>query len=439
MKKVIIIGAGYTGLSAALEFIESGYEVEIIEADATIGGLAGVFEFEPGIFLEKFYHHWFTSDTAVLDLIDSLGLTSQLEYKNSNTGLFYVNSVFRLSSPLDLLSFSPLPFVDRIRVGLLALYARRISNWKSLEDISAADWIKKIGGSRAFEIIWKPLLIGKFGSEWENVSAVWFWNKLKLRGGSRGKGASEQLVYFKGGFGALTNSIQKALLTKKVTFTLNSKVEAITHSEDTISGVKLIGNDTIKRSDLVFSTVPLPIHLKFFGQNQSEYIKKYSQIRFLGNCCLVLKLKQSLSNTYWLNIADPTFPFVGIIEHTNFDSKEHYNNHHIAYISKYLSTKESLFAMEVDEFWNYCVPYIKKIFPEFCESWVLHKYLWKAEYSQPVIEKNYSSLIPPHQGPYKNLWLATMAQVYPEDRGTNYAVRLGKEVAKKAILENQIS
>ena len=165
----------------------------------------------------------------------------------------------------------------------------------------------------------------------------------------------------------------------------------------------------------------------------ADYARKCGQIRFLGNSCLVLRLNRSLSSTYWLNVADPSFPFVGIIEHTNLDSKENYNGEHIVYLSKYLPTTEPLFSLNNDDYYAYCEPFIKRIFPEFDRSWVNSYHVWKAHFSQPVITERYSQLIPDTKTPIESLWLGTMAQIYPEDRGTNYAVRYGRRIARDII------
>ncbi len=430
-KKIIVVGGGYCGIAAAYDLARQGHQVTILEKDDALGGLAGTFEISPGYRVEKFYHHWFTSDTDILDFLRELGLGDSILERESNTGLFYANSIFRLASPLDLLKFKAIPLIDRIRTGLMALYARSVNDWAELEHISAQDWIRKVGGRKAFEVMWKPLLQGKFGPEAEHVSAVWFWNKLKLRGGSRkgGGAGAESLAYFKGGFTAVCDGMKAGLEKAGVEVHLHSGVSEIVCENNEVRGVKT--TTEFIPADIVLGTTPLPTFLQMTSSLQGEYRKKAEQIRFLGNVCLVLRLRHSLSSTYWLNVADPHFPFVGVIEHTNFDPPENYGGERIAYLSKYLPTSEALYKMSEDEVFSFSLPHIQRMFPNFSRDWVIGYKVWRAEFSQPVITKGYSKIIPEFQTPIRGLWLSTMAQVYPEDRGTNYAVRYGRKVARE--------
>lgn len=420
MKKIAIIGGGYCGLAAGYDLAKAGFEVSIFEKDSQLGGLAGTFEIAPGKRLEKFYHHWFSSDVDILNFIEELGLIDKVKFSPSRTGFYYSNSIFRLASPWDLLKFTPLPLVDRVRTGLMALYARSINSWAELEKITAKEWIIKVAGRKSFDVIWAPMLQGKFGDAWEDISAVWFWNKLKLRGSSRKGAGEEKLAYFDGGFGALLDGIEGELKKLGVKFFIGQEPE--------IKNNLVVNN--IEYDHVLFTT-PLPVFLNLVQDLPRDYIDKLKQIKFLGNICLVLKLKRSLSDSYWLNVADPSFPFVGLIEHTNIDSKDNYGGSHIAYLSKYLPDSDPLFAMDEVEFFNYSAPHLQKIFPEFDATWLESCYLWKAQYSQPLVTKNYSKLIPAFQTPLRGVWLSTMAQIYPEDRGTNYAIKYGRMVAQE--------
>jgi protoporphyrinogen oxidase len=433
MKRVVIVGAGYTGLSAAHVLATAGHKVTILEASDDIGGLAGTFELMPGKRLEKFYHHWFSSDSSILDFLRALGLGDKIRFSNTNTGLYFANSTFRLTSPMDLLRFHPLPLIDRIRTGVMALVARRVSDWKPLESISAADWILKLAGRKSYEVIWKPLLQGKFGIEADNISAVWFWNKMKLRGSSRDKKGAEQLAYFTGSFGAATEAIRVALEKLGVEIKLSTPVHEICSENGRVTGVK--ASSGFVEADAVLATLPLPLFLGITPALPERFVAQASKIRYLGNVCLILRLKHSLSETYWLNVADPEYPFVGVIEHTNFDDPANYGGERIAYISKYLPTSDKLYKFSEHEFFEYALPYVQKIFPNLKRDSIIGYKVWKAEYSQPIIVKNYSELIPDVKAPIEGLWLSNMAQIYPEDRGTNYAVRHGKMVAGRMLQE----
>lgn len=422
---VVIIGGGFTGLTAALELLKRGYSVTVLESESEIGGLAGAFDVG-GQKLDKFYHHWFTNDIEVMELINELGLNDELIINPTNTGMYYANNFFKLSTPFDLLKFTPLKFHNRIRLGFLTLMARRVKDWKSLESKTAKEWLLELGGDDVYKVVWEPLLKGKFGPYAEDVSAVWFWNKLKLRGGSRGKSGEERLVYFKGGFVSLADSLANRIRKLGGNILLNQNVMKLQRSNDCWS---VETKDNRYSTKNVIATIALPLIGELVKDFASEkYIEQLNQIKYIGNVCLVLELKKSLSDTYWLNVNDPTFPFVGVIEHTNFEKPETYNGSHIVYLSKYLPHTDELYSMDKNEFLEYSFPFLKRMFPKFEKDWIINHHLWRARWSQPVVGKYYSTLIPDENTPYEGLHICSMAQIYPEDRGTNYAIREGRRI-----------
>lgn len=426
----IVIGAGFSGLSAALDLVKAGKRVLVLEADSEVGGLAGSFDVG-GTKLEKFYHHWFTNDRHVMDLIKELGQEDRILLRPTRTGMYYAKNFFRLSTPKDLLSFSAIPFLDRVRLGLLALRARKVEDWRELENKTAEEWLVSMGGRNVYEKVWKPMLAGKFGRYAPEISAVWFWSKLKLRGGSRGKGGEEVLAYYRGGFAHLAETLAARVVELGGEIRLNTPVTLI--SEDP-SGVRVTtsAGEFVGRTGLV--TLPLPIFEKVLSPSvDSSYRASLGKITYIANTCLVLQLDRSLSETYWINVADPNFPYVGVIEHTNFEPPSTYQGKHIVYLSKYLPEDEPLYQMTPEETLEYSLPHIQRMFPNFDRSWITDFHVWKARYSQPIVVKNYSKLIPPRETPIPGLFLASMAQVYPEDRGTNYAIRDGREVAQSVM------
>lgn len=422
----IIIGGGFTGLSAAAHMVRDGARVVVLEKDAALGGLAAGFDVG-GYELEKFYHHWFTSDRQIADLAALVGVADQIVTRATRTGMYYAGSTFRLSTPFDLLKFDAIPFLDRVRTGLATLGVRGIKDWQKLENISARDWLIGWFGQRAYDVIWEPLLIGKFGRYADDVSAVWIWNKLALRGGSRGKGGGEELAYFKGGFARLAREVGAYVERHGGEIRLNCAVTRVRSVEDGVSVETNVGAFTA-RSALI--TTPLPHTADLLaGEAATDYLQQLRAIEYLGNVCLILELDRSLSGLYWTNVNDPSFPFVGIIEHTNFEPTDSYGGRHIVYLSKYLPTHDPLYSMSADEAFAFAAPHIKRMFPDFDPAWVQRRHVWRAPYAQPIVVRRYWDLIPDTETPIANVYLASMAQVYPEDRGTNYAVREGRIAA----------
>jgi len=426
--RIIIIGAGFSGLAAAYDLSRQGFDVEVLESDRDVGGLAGSFDVG-GTRLEKFYHHWFTNDRHVMDLIQELGLEANVLLRPTQTGMYFAHNFYRLSSPLDVLRFTPLNLLDRVRLGLMVLRARKVEHWKELESLTAQEWLRQIGGEQVYRIVWEPLLRGKFGSYADDISAVWFWNKLKLRGGSRGKGGGENLAYYQGGFIALAEAMVDAIRAAGGRVRTSMPVQGLAVQRGRVCGV--LTPDDIVKGDAVIATPALPTIADWLAPHAArDYVESLRQIQYLANVCLVLQLDRSLSNTYWLNVNDPKFPFVGVIEHTNFQPPDTYAGRHIVYLSKYAPEDAELVRMTDEQVFEFSLPHIRRMFPHFTRAWVKDYHVWRARYAQPVVVRHYSKLIPEVQTPIAGLYLCSMAQVYPEDRGTNYAIREGRKLAQ---------
>jgi protoporphyrinogen oxidase len=425
---IVVVGAGFTGLAAAHELAIRGLRPTLIEAAPEPGGLAGTFRVGDAR-LERFYHHWFTSDRQLMDLVRSLGLTDRLITTPVGTGLYYANSLFRLSSPMDVLKFRPLSIAGRIRLGMLPLIARSIVRWQDLDNQAAASWLRRVCGDEVYRVVWEPLLRGKFGIHAEHVSAAWFWSKLRLRGTSRGRAGQEQLVYFKGGFAALADEILRKVEAAGGRVVMGTPVTAVNVRNGHVTSVT--AGRTTYPADAVILTTPLPTAAGLLsGIVPDDYIRGLERIRYLANRCIILELDRSLSSLYWINVNDPLFPFVGVIEHTNFARPTDYGGRHIVYLSRYCAPTDPFLSLSTKEAAAFTVEHVKRMFPAFDPGMILAAHSWQAQWAQPIVEVGYSKLIPRHETPLAGVYLATMAQIYPEDRGTNYAIRDGRRVAE---------
>jgi protoporphyrinogen oxidase len=281
-----------------------------------------------------------------------------------------------------------------------------------------------------FRVVWQPLLEGKFGPYARDVSAVWFWNKLKLRGGSRGKGGAEMLAYYRGGFSALADRLAAQVRQLGGEILTGTPATGLVIEDNRVVGVRTPAG--VMPATNVVLTQPLPLVADMLEPHApAPYIGQLRKIEYLANVCLVLELDRSLSDTYWLNVNDPGFPFVGVIEHTNFEPAETYGGRHIVYLSKYLPESHDMYRMSDEELLAFAVPHLRRMFPAFDERWILGHHVWRARFSQPIVARRHSLLIPSVQTPVDGVYLSSMAQVYPEDRGTNYAIREGRAVGQR--------
>jgi len=435
---IVIVGAGFTGLSAAYELSKKGKKVCLIESEDQVGGLAGSFQFDDGTELEKFYHHWFNSDVHIQNLINELGLKSEVMTLRSRTAMYLNQRIWKLSSPLDLLRFKALSIGDRFRLGLLMLKIRKVKDWKQIEHLSIREWLEPLCGQRVFDLVWEPLIRSKFSEYSETVSAVWMWKKLSLRGNSRNIQGYEELLYFKGGFSKLSKAIVMAIEKSGGRVLLGTKALSASVDEKNTVTHLLTSRGSIAAKQFLFTTSCQIIAQVFHTVGPLSWLSRLSRVKYLGNICLILRLTRSLSETYWLNVNDPGFPFVGVIEHTNLDKPEHYNNSHVVYLSRYASQGDPAWKMTDVEYFNYAMEHVKKMFPNLKSDWVIDHKVWRAEYAQPITEKNYSKHLISNETPYENVLVSTMAQIYPEDRGTNYAVRDGVTAAKKILAQNSL-
>lgn len=426
----VIVGAGFTGLAAGLELAKAGRQVAVLEAEGSPGGLAGTFEWSDGVELEKFYHHWFNHDRYVWELVRDLGLEDEIMVAPSRVGMFYNNQHWRLSTPLDLLRFSPLSLPNRIRLGLLVLRARRLRDWKRIEHLTVREWLEPLCGPEVFRVVWEPLIRSKFSVYADEVNAVWFWNKLVLRGGTRDRKGGEQLAYFRGGFGRLAQAMADEIIAHGGEVRYGTPVTAVEAESDRVQGLQTPGG-TVRGREYLFTPAFELIGDLFDGAADATWVERLRRVNYLGNVCLVLRLNRSLSETYWLNVNDPGFPFVGVIEHTNFIDPSHYGGDHIVYVSRYLAREDPVWWYSDEAYLDFALEHLQRMFPELRRDWINDYRLWRASYAQPVTERHYSDYLPGTETPFANARIATMAQIYPEDRGTNYAIRDGRRIGRE--------
>ena len=328
--KIAIIGAGFGGMAAAYDLALAGQDVTIYEAADHVGGLAAGFK-EPhwDWSVEKFYHHWFASDEHMLGLIDELGWSDKVLFPRPYTVLQYNEKWYPFDSILNALRYPGLGWgVNKIRFGFVGLYLRLSSNWRSLEKYTVGEWMRKWAGKSVYEKMWQPLVIGKFGPHAEDVNMAWMWARLKAR--------TTRLGTFEGGFQAFADAFAEKLGGMDVTIQLNTPISAITQSNGQLEIQTSEGQASF---DQVLSTTSPSLLAKLAPDLPQSYLKGLLELKSMGAVVMTLALKQQVSTQgyYWYNLPkDAGYPFLAMVEHTNYVSPEHFGGEHILYCGDYL-------------------------------------------------------------------------------------------------------
>ena len=333
-----------------------------------------------------------------------------------------------------MLRFKPLSLGQRIRLGLWTFALQKTRNWQKFEGVTAQDWLTRHLGQEIYQTIWEPMLRGKFGEFYNQVSMAWLWGKIYLRVASRRNALQkERLGYPMGSFGEVFDRLEERIIQQGGAVHLSSRVSRVVVDDGVAVGleVQLSGQEPeVKSYDAVIATTPSYVFTRLVPQMPQDYLDKLVNVRYLSAVLMILTLDRPLSGKYWLNVADRTLPFVGVIEHTNMIDPALYGGRHIVYLTNYTPRESDLYQKSDSELLEDFIPHLQKINPDFDRSWIQEYYHHKVDGAQPIVGVNYSQEIPDHRTPFKHLYLANTTQIYPEDRGTNYSVRMGRQVAQ---------
>lgn len=417
--RVAILGGGATGLTLAYRLGQAGHRCVVYEREGELGGLAAGTKIN-GTWLEKFYHHLFRTDKVATRLIHELGLGDRLLWLRPTTSNLIGARVYQLDSPTTLLRFRPLPPADRLRLAACIAFLKGESNYHRFERTTASRWVRRWMGPRVYDVLMGPLLRSKFGARADDILMSWLWSRFHER--------TTQLGYLRFGFQQLYERLGEEVARHGGTIHLSTEVRAV---EPLSTGGFLVdAPDRGGTFDLAVSALATRITLRLVRGLPSGYADRYSGGEAYGAQCLIVTLDRRFGDVYWLAINNADSPFLVLVEHTNLMSPADYGGAHILYLGNYLPMTDPRMRLTATEVLESYVPYLRRINPSFDPGWVTGSRLFVAPYAQPIVTRDFPGRIPPHRTPLPGLYVANMFQVYPQDRGQNYAIAMAERVAQ---------
>lgn len=414
-----VLGGGAAGLTVALRLAQAGQPVTLFEREPLPGGLAAGFRVGDA-WLEKFYHHLFKTDRTIIALIQELGLAGRLIWGRPKTTVLRGGREYRLDSALAVLRFSPLPVLDRLRMGAAVAYLKLERKPDRLEGQTAARWLRTWMGRSAYETVWQPMLNSKFGTRADEIAAPWIWARLHDR--------TTQLGYLRGGFQQLYQRLVDGIAAAGGELRFGVAVTAIRRAAD---GLVVESNGQCERFDRVISCLPTRVTCRLTPDLPQSYRARYEWGDAYGAHCLILALDRPLTSSYWLNINDPGYPFMVLVEHTNYLPPDDYGGRRLVYIGNYRPMDDPIYGKDAQTLLDEYLPHLVRLNPAFRRDWVTDVWVFKAPFAQPIVTTDYRRHIPPFDTPIPGLFTANMFQVYPHDRGQNYSIALAERLARR--------
>ena len=430
LRKVAIIGAGPMGLATAYELLKSGYAVNVYERDDRIGGMSASFDFS-GLEIEKYYHFVCGPDYSLFDFMKELNILDKLKWTETKMGFYYDGTLYKWGNPIYLLQFDKVSLLSRLRYGLHLFQASKRKKWGDLDKKTAISWLKDKVGEEGYKVFWHTLFESKFYEYQNEPSAAWLWTRLKRVARSRKNIFTEKMGYIEGGSDTLLVALKARIEAMGGEIHLNSPVESVRTEHGRVTGIVIKGN--FQAYDSVISTIPLPYIPDIVDSLPDNVLEKTKAVNNVGVVCIILKMKESLTENFWLNINDKRMDIPGMIEYSNLNPL----GDKILYVPFYLHKANPTYSDSDESFTNKVFSYARMVNPYFTKGWVMDSRVFRYEYAQPVCTVNYNQKLPPIETGVEGLYILDTSHYYPEDRSISESVKMGKKVAAMMCGHNE--
>lgn len=420
MKKIVVIGAGIAGLAAAQKLAKDGHDVLLLEANSQLGGL-GTFFKRGENWIDKFYHCQMPSDNPLLKLIDDVGIMDKIYWKPTRMGFIVDGKRYSFNTAIDLLKFSPISFIERLRFGVISLMLRYLGKGKDLDNLPIEKWFKKLYGENVWNKILKQLFLSKFGDHAGNLPSLYIWQRLGREKNVATRG------YLKCGLRGFINALEQNITKNGGEIRINSPVKKL---EKTETGINLHLHDEVVYADWVISTIPLPQFAEILSESNLKNSFVDPQLTYQGVVNALFFLKKPLDNYYWTPVVNSNTDFDGVVEMTELVDIEQYGNYYMVYVMKYCHRNSELFNEDSESIAKRWEKQLISLYPDLnlTTDDVEEVKIFKAPFVEPIYPLGYSKIKPKTKLDDANILLATSAQVYPNITSWNASTGLANKV-----------
>lgn len=423
--KYVILGAGPMGLMAAMELLKRGHEVDIYERDDRIGGMSASFDFD-GLEIERYYHFICKTDFALFELLNELGLSDKLRWTDTKMGFFFNGKLYKWGTPLALLTFDGIGFISKFRYGLHAMYAKSIKDWRPFDRMRATAWIRRWIGERAYNVLWKSLFELKLFEYSDNISAAWIGTRIKRVALSRRSIMQESMGYLEGGSATLLAQMERFISERGGRIHLRSGIDKVNVSDGRVESI-LVNGEALP-CDAVISTAPIQYVPRLVPDLPASFASQIAAIQNIPVACVILKLKQPLSENFWMNINDASIEIPGVIEYSNLNRM----SPSVLYAPFYMPKTHPKWAKSNEALIDEVIGYLHKLNPAFSPEWVLARHCHRYEFAQTICPPGFYDLLPSMKTPIAGLYMADTSYYYPEDRSINESIAVAKTLVDTA-------
>jgi protoporphyrinogen oxidase len=355
-----------------------------------------------------------------------LGMFDKLRWVSTTMGFFYRDKLHRWGDPIALLTLPHTPLITKLRYGLFAFISTRRNSWPVLERQSAKEWITRWCGHRGYEQFWQQLFEFKFYQHADNISAAWIWTRIRRIGRSRKSIMQEELGYIERGSQTLIHALTHVIKSRGGRLHLSSPVQQVNVSDGRVTGVTT--PSATYPADYVISTIPVQQVSRMVPDLPIEWKQRYDAIKNSGVCCVIFKLRRSISPHFWININDTAHEIPGVIQFSNLRPVDA----DIAYVPYYMPLDNPKFAWTDAQMIDDSFGCLQRINPELLRQDIIDTRVARLRHAQPICDVGFGAKIPPIQTPIQGLQVADTCFYYPEDRGIAESVRLGRAMARVA-------